>query len=106
MVVAVDGHLPPVRGDAEQLEWALAELLVGAATLTPDGGTLTVTARIRGPRVEIAIEDTGVGGPEHEYDLATVKVIVEGHGGEVAIRSQPGVGTRVAVTLPVCTAAP
>lgn len=106
VVVAVDAHLPALPGNADQLEVALVNLLVNAATFTPDGGTVTVTARMRGPRVEIAVEDTGAGIPEGEQELRLmlVRSIVDGHGGDLAMRSEQRAGTRVEVTLPVSAA--
>ena len=43
---------------------------------------------------EMAVAGTGLG-------LVIVKGIVELHGGEVTLRSTPGVGTEVTVTLPI-----
>ena len=107
VVVAVARHLPPVPGDVDQLEIAVVTVLVQAARSASDGGTMNVTARMRGLRVEIAVEDTGFGLPveERHLGLTIVKAIVDGHGGDIAVEVQRGVGTRVALTLPVFTAA-
>lgn len=68
--------LPTVRGDAAQLEQVLRNLLQNARDAMPDGGTLTLGARLRrlgetdlpllpglsaGPHMEIYVRDTGPG---------------------------------------------
>ena len=128
-VCDVERDLPPVEGDAEQLERTLINLLVNAVKFTPDGGSVTVRARRVRSTVEIAIEDTGVGIPKGEQEylferffrastardaaiqgtglgLSIVKSIVEAHGGTVGIESEAGAGTVVTVALPVFARGP
>lgn len=112
-----------VHGDAIELERALLNLLTNAVKYTPDGGCvrLTVCRDTRGVVFEVG--DTGRGIDEEDQPnvfepffrskdayanavqgsgigLAVVRRIVESHGGEVALTSVVGEGTRVRFTLP------
>lgn len=126
-VRTLEPGLPPVMGDAPQLEQAFLNLILNAAEAMPDGGILTVTSRsLRVPRhaarpthVSLEIRDTGGGMSEDQrgrafrsvlqttkakgtgLGLAIVGRIVETHGGRIRLRSQPGRGTGVRVTFPV-----
>ena len=94
--------------------------------VTPDGGAVSVRARIRGSRVSIAINDNGIGiarqalhklgRPFEQVEsqltkrhqgsglgLAIAKSLVELHGGTMRIRSRLGRGTMVVVRLPAGT---
>jgi hypothetical protein len=95
----------------------------------PGGGTLTIeTSAVTaagGPRIRLAIGDTGVGMDEevrrHLFEpffttkeqgkgtglgLSTVYGIVHACGGAIAVESEPGRGTRVVIDLPASDAAP
>jgi signal transduction histidine kinase len=119
-------HLPPVRGDAAQLEQAFLNLILNAVEAMPRGGTLTISTRAapgaRGeqhPRgVLVQFKDTGQGMTEEQrrnafssvfkstkvggtgLGLAIVARVVEAHNGQIRLRSRPGHGTTVAVLLP------
>lgn len=71
--------LPPITGDANQLEQAFLNIVINAWHAMPDGGTLTFRTRLvppidRGrrfgragtPGVEIIISDTGTGIPSEQ----------------------------------------
>ncbi len=115
-----------VRGDAEQLDRVLVNLLSNASKYTPSGGRIDVdVARPTTARCRIAITDTGIGIPADEQPhlftrffrastaransisgnglgLAIVKSIVERHDGTVQRRRpSPGAGSRFTVTLPL-----
>lgn len=118
--------LPPLMADPVQLEQAFLNLMLNAAQAMPDGGRLTlitraVTAR-RAPRpthIVIEVKDTGEGMTEDQcrraftsllsttkaqgtgLGLAIVRRVVETHRGEVTVKSAPGRGTTMTVTLPV-----
>ena len=119
--------LPPVMGEATQLEQVFLTLILDAAEGMPAGGRLTVTARHvpanprRGesPLVMVEFQDTGVGMSEDQrrhafksmlqstkpkgsgLGLAIVGRIVETHGGRMEIKSPHGRGTTMTVVLPV-----
>ena len=94
---------------------------------TPDGGSVTVTAEIVGPYLEIVVADTGVGiapedvkrlgrpfeqagAPEQRRQgtglgLSLVRAFAELHGGRMSIESTLGEGTAVTVRMPVAVIA-
>lgn len=108
--------------DPGQMRQALWNLCRNALDAMPHGGELRIMARRqetgRGPGgVEIAVQDTGVGMAEdqlaHLFEpffttkpkgtglgLAIVHRIVEDHGGEIRVESQPEVGTRITIVIP------
>ncbi len=104
--------LPPVNADPAMLRQALLNLVLNACQSMPDGGTLRIACKIAPQRrIEIAVEDTGVGiPPEHlgrifdlyfttkqrgsGIGLSMVYRIVQLHDGEIDVESTPGSGTR------------
>lgn len=114
--------------DAARITQVLANLLHNAAKYTEPGGRISVTARILGQQVEIAVEDTGCGIPQAMLErvfemfsqddrtkdrgntglgigLTLVRSLVELHGGRVAARSEgAGAGSRFTVHLPIAVA--
>jgi signal transduction histidine kinase len=112
-----------VRADSGRVQQVLGNLVGNALKFTPAGGTVVVSARPAdgAPEVEFDVADDGPGIPPENLDrlfdrfwqarkgekggvglgLAIAKGIVEAHGGHIAVRSQPGVGTTFAFTLPV-----
>ena len=121
---------PSIRlcADRRTIKQILINLLSNAVKFTPDGGRVTVRARVVGGSVNIAIEDTGIGIPKQALKklgrpfeqvesqltkthggsglgLAIAKSLTELHGGAMRIRSSLGVGTIVLVRLPVDAAA-
>jgi signal transduction histidine kinase len=120
--VAVVKHyapgLPPLQGDRDNLKTAFGNLLDNAREAMPDGGTLTLSLAVVEERVRAEVADTGRGIPKDELSnvfdpfftskmsgaglgLTMVHRIVTRHGGEVDLASTVGVGTTVAVRLPL-----
>ncbi len=118
------GGLPPVSGDAPQLEQAFLNLILNAAEAMGEGGTLTIRSRVlragdKPTVVTVEFKDTGGGmtaeQQRHAFQtvLATTKAkgtglglaivgrIVETHSGEIRIRSRLGRGTTIRIALPV-----
>src|SRR5919202_4638384 len=54
------------EADADKLRQILANLVDNAVKFSPDGGTVTVGARLADERVEVRVVDQGIGIPEEE----------------------------------------
>ena len=116
-------NLPPVLVDARRIRQVLQDLIDNAVRHGPEGATVTITARLQSPGIEIRVQDRGPGIPPeqlaliferfHRWDdsraratggtglgLAVVKQLVVAHGGRVWAESTPGEGTTVIFTLP------
>jgi signal transduction histidine kinase len=125
-----EDHLPTIIGDAGKLHRALSNLMSNAVKFTPDGGQIWLEARLMEgtqvdagvPYVVFSVVDSGEGIPAQDlpyiFDayyqaagrnkdlgtglgLAIVKRIAAAHGGNVAVRSQVGVGTAFSMMLPL-----
>ena len=102
--VAVDGPCP-VPGAAVRalLVQAVPELLFNVVKHAGVGAA-RVRARRDGADVVVAVEDDGAGfipsGGGAGFGLPSIRERVEGAGGTLAVRSAPGRGTRVTVTVP------
>lgn len=117
-----------VWGDEGLLATAVSNLVVNAIQHSPDGARVGVGVTRRDGSVEIAVTDQGVGIPEAERErvferfyrvdaarsratggtglgLAIVKHIVQNHGGDVRVWSQPGHGSTFTIRLPEADAA-
>jgi signal transduction histidine kinase len=119
VVVDVPASLPAVNGDPSMLRQAFLNLAINSCQAMPNGGTLRlVCAPASDGRVEIRIEDTGVGiPPEHlqkifdlyfttkdhgtGIGLSMVYRIIQMHDGEIEVQSTPGSGTTFRILLPL-----
>jgi signal transduction histidine kinase len=103
--------------DTQQFRQILWNLCLNAVEAMPEGGELRVAATVRGEILEVTISDTGEGIAESDLShlfepffstkeegtglgLALVHRIVQEHGGEIDVRSSPGLGTTFTLTLP------
>jgi PAS domain S-box-containing protein len=111
-------HLPKMEFDPVQLSQALRHLFGNALDAMPQGGTLTVATGRQDDLVQVEIADTGHGmSPEilaksfqafystkpkgSGLGLTICQRIMEVHGGEISIESEPQKGTRVILTLKI-----
>jgi two-component system, cell cycle sensor histidine kinase PleC len=128
--IAVEaGDLPDIEADQRGVKQVMLNLISNAVKFTPEGGSIVVSLkRFVGAegedRVRVACADTGIGiAPEdlvrlarpfeqvegqHSkttqgtgLGLALTKSLIEMHGGQLSMESQPGVGTVVSFDLPV-----
>jgi cell cycle sensor histidine kinase DivJ len=116
--------LPEIVADKRALSQILINLLSNAIRFSDRGGRVTLTARAEAATITFAVEDSGVGISDEDlarvgepyfqagssYDrrqggtglgLSIVKGLVRLQGGDIAIRSRVGEGTRVTVRLPL-----
>ncbi|MDD9914437.1 MAG: HAMP domain-containing sensor histidine kinase, partial [Rhodospirillaceae bacterium] len=110
-----------IIADEKRLRQAIYNLITNAVQYTPEGGTITVSARRNDDYLAIAVADTGAGIPEEEVGrifnkfergdqssresgaglgLALVKSLIELHGGEIHVESQVDKGATIECRLP------
>lgn len=113
-----------VNGDVLQLRQLFRNLLGNAIKYTPNGGEILLNAKVERYQISINVQDNGFGIPAADlpfiFDrfyrvregkagevegnglgLAIVKSIVEGHSGQVSVKSEIGKGTCFKVQLPI-----
>ena len=113
-----------VPADPERLPLVFGNLIANAIRHTPEGGTVTVAARLVEHRLRFEIKDSGPGIPtEYQREvfqkffripggvsgaaglgLSIAKEIVEAHGGEIGVESEPGSGATFYFLLPLLDA--
>src|SRR5918993_1141028 len=111
--------LPELRADPALLRQALLNLALNACQAMPDGGKLTMGARVeKDRRLALTVEDTGAGISADNLDrifdlyyttrpegsgigLSIVYRIVQLHGGEIEVQSTEGRGTTFRILLPL-----
>lgn len=119
----VPPHLPTIEVDPGRMTQVLTNILDNAIRHTPEGGTITLTAREVDGEVELAVQDSGPGlkpedleriferfyraDPSRQREdggsglgLAIARSIVQAHGGQLSAESEPGKGLNVKVLLP------
>jgi CheY-like chemotaxis protein len=120
--------LPPIVGIESELREALTNLILNAVDAMPQGGKPTLRTCLQAPpenapalpaRVVLEVEDTGIGMDEETrrrclepffstkgtrgtgMGLAMVYGVMQRHDGKIEIRSEPGRGTTLRLSLPV-----
>ncbi|MBL0224219.1 MAG: HAMP domain-containing protein [Geobacteraceae bacterium] len=119
---SIGGSLPRVMADQGRLEQVVVNLLENAIKYTSDGGTVRLFTEDEDTFIRVSVADTGIGIPfkdlprifERFYrvdeartreqggtglGLAIVKHIVQLHGGNVSVTSDPGKGSVFSFTL-------
>jgi PAS domain S-box-containing protein len=123
IVIRVQTDLPPalptIRGAESEIRDAVTNLVLNAVDAMPQGGTLQLRAQALEPNlVGVEVIDTGIGMDEATrtrclepffttkgergtgLGLAMVYGMLERHGGEIQIESQPGKGTLMRLIFP------
>jgi signal transduction histidine kinase len=104
--------------DEERFARVLVNLAENSRKAMPHGGTLSIRSYRRGDRVVFVVTDSGEGMTREVLDrifepfysnsgkggtglgMLIVKNIVEAHEGDIEVRSEPGKGTEVTVSIP------
>lgn len=120
----VDEKLENINADRTKFKQILYNLMDNAIKFTPEGGYVTVDARIKESGAEIIVRDTGIGMSEEEarkvfqpfvqlenpelkkqkgtgLGLSLVKKFVEMHKGKVWVESKSGEGSKFIFTIPL-----
>jgi len=115
--------LPLVNADQSRVTQILTNLLDNAFNYTPEHGKITIIVKAENNFVGIAIQDTGIGisqenqakifdrffraedeavqrVPGTGLGLAIVRSLIEMHGGQLEVRSEPRAGSTFVVKLP------
>lgn len=128
--VETSGDLPPVMADRERLVQILTHVVRNATMYTPEGGTIRMTlgwpdrSMATMDHLLVGISDTGIGmspqeigrlgekffradhdlvrgQPGNGLGLPIARHLVELHGGEFIIESEPGEGSTFSFTVPI-----
>jgi signal transduction histidine kinase len=109
--------LPSVFVDPSQIGQVLDNLLTNAYQAMPEGGKLSIEAKVEEDRLLVSITDTGTGISQENIErlfeplfttkargtglgLAVSKNLVEANGGSIEVESQEGKGSTFTVILP------
>ena len=113
------GDVPSVAGNEAELREALANIVFNAIDAIPARGTIVIKTEIQGAWLVVSITDDGVGMTEDVrarclepfystkdvegpgLGLGSVYGIVRRHEGQIDIRSEPGRGTSISISLPL-----
>jgi PAS domain S-box-containing protein len=121
LLVDAPPDIPAVLVDRDQIERVIVNLLSNAGRATPPGGTITLAAIRRGSDVALSVADTGTGIPRDllarifepfvqvadtagggsGLGLTISRRIVEAHGGQLTVQSEPGRGSTFTFTVPI-----
>jgi two-component system sensor histidine kinase SenX3 len=112
-----------VHGDQPLLVTAIANLVSNAIAYSPNGSPISISRRQRGPNIEIAVTDRGIGIAREDQErvferffrvdkarsratggtglgLAIVKHVAANHNGSIRLWSQPGTGSTFTLSIP------
>ncbi|MDD5155959.1 MAG: ATP-binding protein [Candidatus Omnitrophica bacterium] len=117
-------ELPDIKADETRLSQVLINLLDNAIKYTPENGSVTISAAVSADALQIDVSDTGIGISDKDLPriferfyrvdkarsrelggtglgLSIVKHIVQAHGGQVWVKSEPGLGSTFSFTIPL-----
>lgn len=121
--VTIENKLPPVKGNSQQIEQVIVNLIMNSLQALPDkncGVLISASVSKSSGFVLISVKDEGVGMTKEVIDRATEPFfttrldrggtglglsisysIIKEHGGTLEFESEPGKGTTVSLELPV-----
>jgi len=118
----LDKEIPKIRGDFNQLQQVIINLIFNAIDAMPNGGILSMACSLntKDGVIEIKVRDTGSGIPKEDLPnifepffttkkegkglglgLSTVYGIIERHRGTIHVESEVGKGTSFTIRLPL-----
>jgi len=125
VLMDVPPDFPKLVADKDRLRQVVTNLVSNAVKYSPQGGTITLRCRERGPlHIGIEVVDSGLGIPKEQIGklfqkfervrsdehlaisgtglgLYICRLIVEGHGGQMWVESELGKGSTFGLVLPV-----
>jgi signal transduction histidine kinase len=122
-------YLPLVQADPRRARQVIRNLVENAVKYSPDGGPISISAQPGAKAIQVSIADQGIGVESQQLDnifdrfyqvdsastrkvggsglgLSICKAIIEAHGGQIWVESQPGTGSTFHFTLPLAPAHP
>ena len=122
LLIDVPDELPAAACSQSDLEQVVLNLLTNAREAMPNGGQITVEARLAAGLVELSVIDSGCGiAAQHlprvlepffttkprgnGLGLSICRSIIWEVDGTIEVRSKPGAGTRIEVAVPVADTA-
>ena len=123
LIADVPASLPLVYIDARRIGQVFFNVLSNAVKFTPAGGNIRVSVQTTREGLHVIIADTGIGIAQDDIQraferfgqvdsrlsrkyegtglgLPLAKQLIELHGGTLALRSEPNVGTTVTISFP------
>jgi len=123
--IDIESDLPTIVADMDKVDQILTNLTNNAIKYSPNGGTITVSARHSNGSIRVSVADQGMGIPKEHLDkvfdrfhridnrdtrkvggtgigLYLVKHLVEAHGGKIWVESEVGKGSTFTFELPKC----
>ncbi len=114
---------PPIYADKDAIEQVIINIVSNSIKYTPDGGEITIYVGSLAGKAYLKVVDNGIGIPEKDLKriferfyrvdkarsremggtglgLSIVKEIIDKNNGTIEMKSEPGKGTEVIITLP------
>ncbi len=118
-----DNDLPTIGADLSSISEVLTNLIDNAIKYSNEGGIIKIAAERSGNFVDISVQDFGIGIPNNVMNnlfqkfyrshrsretvagtgigLYISRAIVEGHGGQISVKSIEGEGSTFTISLPI-----
>ncbi len=118
VTVDVPEDLPPVAVDSDKMQQVLLNLIDNAVQAMPHGGMLAIRGYAQEGALCLTVKDSGEGIPRENLErifeplfttkargiglgLVIVRMLVEAHGGQIQVASEPGQGASFTICVPM-----